>query len=440
MQHLTQSIRKMGIVVLCSLGLSACAINPPKPLPPAATKTAPMVSLKAVGLSHPKTVWVPAFYTGGSDDLLYIDGQRYTAPNGAGNVVGFLPTATGYTVAVENTPVPATLYGNLGFPIARLQRGSRLELYAVSPTGKTIKRLADVRLHRYSQIFQTDKAFWIQRVTGWIHEPALGNQAQGSAPLYSYTGLTATGRNVSGPTNVYYATPAPGGGWYEEAITTYNAVTGIHFNIVRERNGQSTVIGHSSTLFRNQPILFHSLSVFVNEPPIVDSERTGMVIGVNHPYNPIGDSAQSYIFACYLPKDYYLGRVRLMYSLPIAYRFAQREALIGTPTDTSLVRQVSNPFGPVYVGLRNLQTKAKTPVFGLVGTGSAIAGVFFGANSSGQLTINQKVDAFTILTPQGAVILGVLPSGIVGGYAVAQHAQIAQTDAQQFASTYGLLP
>lgn len=440
MKQTLQFIQKMGIALLCALGLSACAINPPKPLPPVATKTAPMASLKAVGLSHPTTVWVPAFYTGGSDDLLYINGQRYTAPNGAGNVVGFLPTATGYTVAVENTPVPATLYGALGFPVARLQPGSRLELYAVSPTGKTLKRLADIRLHRYSQIFQTDKAFWVQRVTGWIHEPALGNQAQGSAPLYSYTGLTATGRHVSGPTNVYYATPAPGGGWYAELIKTYNAFTGIHLETVLEREGQSQFLNKEEISFRDQPILFHSQSAFVDEPPIVDSVRTGMVLAVNHPYNPIGDSAQSYIFAYPLNSTHTYDSVRLMASLPVAYEFGQREALIGTPTDTDLVGQVHDPVGPVYVGYWEIQKVKRMPVFELVGTGSAIAGVFFGANNSGQLTINQKVDAFTILTPQGAVLLGVHPSGIVGGYAVSERKQIPQMDAQQFASTYGLLP
>lgn len=440
MKHLWKFMRGLGIASVLALGLSACAINPPKPLGVAATKTAPMTTLKAVGLSHPKTVWVPAFYTGGNDDLFYIDGQRYTAPNGEGNVVGFLPTATGYTVAVENTPVPTTVYSDFGYPVARLQRGSRLELYAVSPAGKTIKRLASVRLHRSDQVFETDKAFWIQRITGWIHEPALGTQSQGSAPLFSFTGLTATGRHVSGPTNAYYATPAPGGGWYEDLLVNYNAIEGIHFDAVLERNGQTHLFYHGNLLFRNQAVFFHSQSVFVNEPPIVDSERTGMVLAVNHPYNVIGDSAQSYIFAYNLRNGDYLGSARLMTSIQIAYQFGQREALIGTPSDTSLVGQVSASFGPVYAGLVNLQTKARTPVFELVGTGSAIAGAFFGANASGQLTINQKVDAFTLLSPQGPVILGVHPSGIVGGYAVASHQQFSRMGAQQFASAYGLLP
>lgn len=183
MQYPGKIVRALIASAACALGLSACAINPPKPLPPMVTKTAPMTTLKAVGLSHPKTVWVPAFYTGGNNDLLFINGSRYTAPNGAGNVVGFLPTPTGYTVAVDDEPLPTRIYSRYGYPVAKLQRDARLDLYAVSPAGKTLRKLASIRLHRSSQVFQTNKVFWVQSITGWLHEPALGNQAQGSAPL-----------------------------------------------------------------------------------------------------------------------------------------------------------------------------------------------------------------------------------------------------------------
>lgn len=165
-----------------------------------------------------------------------------------------------------------------------------------------------------------------------------------------------------------------------------------------------------------------------------------MTLAVNHPYNPIGDSSESYIYVQDPGSVQVQSVAALSASLPTAYQFAQRDALIGSPGDVSLVEQVNSSIGPVYVGTYNVQTKAKTPVFQLVGTGSAVAGVFFGANSSGQLTINPKVDAFTIIGPKGPVILGVRPSGIIGGYNLASNQQISQMEAQQFASSYGLMP
>lgn len=443
---------KIMFALVAAVGLSACAvINPPKPLPLPVAPKAPVTTLKDAGLAHPQTVWVPAFYTGGRDSLLFINGKRYRAPNGAGNVVGFIPTPTGYSVAVENVPSPAEITNSYGMPVGRIQRGARLEVFSVTETGKTLRELGSLRLRRATQVFQTKSAFYIQDLSGRVREGALGNQAQGVAPLFSYYGLNAEGHRVSGPTNVLFATPAPNGGWIEHILIGSNPITGIQYRILVVKDGQvlrSTAKG--STPFRAQPIFFHSLSAFVDLPPVVDSERTGMTLVAVHYYNPMSQGNVIVTnFGSVNPEYPAVGQpgqsIQMVPGQAIA--FALREALFGTPGAPVIVRQMSNGVGPVYVGYKSMYHITKstyhqtwTPVFPLVSGAASFAGILTGANAGGQEVVNAKVDAFTLLTPKGAVLINADGNQIGAGYALYAKAQIPSLDMQQFAAQYGLMP
>ena len=431
---------KIGISLAAAVGLSACAmINPPKPLPPAVATTAPMTTLKAAGLTHPQTVWVPAFYTSGNDSLLFIDGRQYRAPNGAGNVVGFIPTATGYTVAVENVPSPSVITNGYGMPVGRLQRGARLELFSVTKTGKTLQELGSLPLYKVSEVFQTKSAFYLQKNTGWVQEQGGG----GELPMFSYYGLSASGQEVSGPSNVLYATPAKGGGWYKDIVTGTNALGAVNSHVLLVQNGRVISSRDGEDSFNSPIVYFHAPSVFVNEPPVVDSERTGYMMAACSFYNPIGQgNVQNTSFGAINPAQNSLNQIHqsIQRGLGDAVVFALREAIVSTDTGPARVGQLENLNGPVYVGYKDLTTGSKHPIFPMVNGLEHFAGIFAGGNAGGQEVINGKVDAFTVITPKGAVLINAYGSQIGAGYALYAKAQIPALDMEQFASQYGLMP
>lgn len=444
-------ILKVVSMLAMAASLSACAVINEKPLPPPAATTAPMTTLKAVGLAHPTTVWVPAFYTGGNDDLLFINGRRYRAPNGAGNVVGFIKTAAGYSVAVQNVPNPTYITNEIGVPVGRLQPGARLEVFSVTASGHTIRELGSIRLRPYDQVFQTKSAFYVQDVSGHIIEPAMGNQAQGVAKLYSYYGLNAEGRHVSGPSNVLYATPMPNGSWAERILTGDNSVTGIHFRTLEVKDGSVIKsITQNSYPFRGQPVFFHSVSAFVNEEPVVDSERTGLTMAAVHPYNPM---SQGYVVTSWFGTcnpEYPAGR-QLFESVDMgpyhAAYYGMRQALFGTPAMPKVSEQMTH-FGPIYTGYSDLIAKPQKPyytlkhhpIFPMLSGVISNLGMLTGAHSGNQSMVNAKLDVFTVITPNGAILINANGGQIGAGYAVNQKAQLSELDIQQFAAQYGLMP
>lgn len=422
------------------VSLSACAvINPPKPLPNPVAPTAPATTLKAVGLAHPQTVWVPAFYTSGNDSLLFINGRRYRAPNGAGNVVGFVSTPTGYSVAVENVPSPSTITNRFGMPVGRLQRGAKLEVFSVTKTGKTVRKLGSMPLYKVNEVFQTKSAFYVQKNTGWVHE----QNGSGELPLFSYYGLNKSGQAVSGPSDVLYATPAKGGGWYKEIVTGTNIMGALYGRVLLVKNGQVLLNHFGEDGFSSPTIYFHAPSMFVNEAPIVDSERTGYLMAARFYANPIGQGgAPTANFGVLNPAKISIRQIdqSIQLGLGAAAHFALREALISTNTGPARVGQLENVNGPVYVGYKNLTTGSKHPIFPMVNGLEHFAGIFAGGNAGGQEAINAKVDAFTVITPKGAILIDANHGQVSTGYSIATTAQIPALDMQQFAAQYGLMP
>ncbi|MHB1665982.1 hypothetical protein [Thiomonas sp.] len=442
---------KAVLALLALTSFAGCAVmNPPKPLPAPAAATAPQTTLKQAGLSHPKTVYVPAFYTGGADNLLFIDGQRYRSPNGAGNVMGFIPQADGgYVVAVENVPVPTRVTNDYGYPVAELQGAAKLELFDVTAAGQTVKEVAHLDLRPTDQVFQTKAAFYVQRLSGWLRENP--NAGDGRVPLFSYFGLTAGGHRVSGPSNAIFATPAPGGGWYRLEATGVN-YDQYSAHEVLTKNGAilSTVTGQGNS-FVQPEVYFHTTAAFVNEPPIVDSERTGFMFAVIVGLNTIDPGNTPIQFAAYYLKNpnsalsgpygnYTQATTAL--SLGQTIYFSRRYALFGSPVAPYEVRQMgANHFGSqLSVGVLQLKSGVKTPVFSLFGSTMNTVRRFIGTNDTSISTSNARVDAFTVVTPTGAVLIDANHNQIGAAYDTALKAQIPAAYAQEFASQYGMMP
>jgi len=433
----------VGCLILSTLTGCATLQKPAQPLPPPAAQAAAQITLKQAGLSHPQTVYVPAFYTSGNDNLLFIDGRQYRAPNGAANVMGYLPTATGYVVAVENVPTPLQLTDNLGYPMGKLQAGAKLELFAVNEKGKTEKEIASIDLRQYDQVFQSNSAFYVQRVTGSFREmPAAGD---GSVPLYSFFGLNATGHRVNGPVNVLFATPAPDGGWYKLVPTSRGALGGYSGRFYHTKNGQILYSKSESFLYSDPEFIVHTPAMFINEPPVVDSVRTGRVLLFSANGNPL-NSDVDYVFAALNlnhPNFDSQGFANTTaYGLAECVYLTQRFALFGTPENPKVVRQISTGSfgGTLYVGYQNLVTKDKVPVFRLMGGTMNVVRRFLGSNGGSVSTANRKVDAFTVITPADTILMGVSDNDFGNAYDVDLHGVIPKVYAEEFASTYGVTP
>lgn len=440
--------KKLIVTIAAVSSLTGCAVmNPPKPLPAPAAPTAPQTTLKAAGLSHPQTVYVPAFYTGGSDNLLFINGQRYRAPNGAGNAMGFIPTATGYVVAVENTPVPTTITSSYGFPVGRLQSGSKLELFDVTKSGKTVREIAHLDLRPYDQVFQTKSAFYVQQPSGMLHDEA-PNSYDKVIPLYSYFGLNAGGHHVSGPSNVFFATPGPNGGWYKLLPASLGGMMGgYNAELLHTKNGRILMVQKNHLgLFSHPTVYQHSIAAFVNEPPIVDSERTGYTLLMNFGVDPI-DASQVDVTFGYCDLNQFsqsltgtVSQSTSSLSPSEVLYFMNRYALVNTATGPAMVRQMGSHFSTLYTGLLNLKTKTKTPVFPLMGGTVNTVRIFLGNNNGAVSTANGKVDDFTVITPKGPVLIDANNSQIGTAYVVDAKQQIPASYAQEFASQYGMMP
>ncbi len=438
-------------ILLMAVVLNGCAVmNPPKPLPAPLAPTAPQTTLKTAGLTKPQTVWVPALYTGGSDNLLFINGKQYRSPNGAGNVMGFVKTPAGYTVAVENVPVPTTVSNNFGFPMARLQQAAQLELFAVTSNGQTTREIAHLDLKPTDQVFQTKNAFYVQRLSGWVYEPA---PRTGRLPLFSYFGLNADGHRVEGPSNVRFATPAPGGGWYKWIVTGVSAWSGYHTKEVLDRDGMLQVVHSGGSLFDEPRFYVHTPAAFVNEEPVVDSERTGYVTEVSYTLNVLSSRGRGFVsFNTYNLADPTMlnsgalspySQTTSAMSVSEALSFVPRDAVYGQPGAAYQVRQFDGSktvWGGVSVGIFDLQTSSKVPVFPLMGGTANTVRRFLGTNVGSISLANANADVYTVITPTGTILIDVNQNQLGAAYDTALKAQIPAIYAQEFASQYGLMP
>ena len=408
-------------------------------------------TLAKAGLAHPETVWVPARYTAGGHDALFIHGRRFVAPGGHGNVPGFIKTGHGYLVAVRE---PATRSDGV-------QVAPRVVFYRVGSSGRVVGKAASLTDH-HSRVVVARHAIYLQ-------QPA-GTAADGALRLYSYVGVDGKGHQVAGPQNVLFATPAPDGGWYVERLLRAQAPAqagnGYFYEIVqRGAQGKQHVVTRANNTYTVNRFV-HSRAAFVDRPPLADSVRTGFSMRVyqrsHRPYNHGYDwSGSAYRFAVKPGKHCWgligrkcaplLGAYTSQYGSAVngmgtraATDLARRSVLYGTVAHPRLATQFSGAGlgSALDYGVVNLKNKHKTVLFELEGGGLNTFRQFIGHNT-GQASVNSRNDVFAMLTPHGPVFAVANnadnPQGTMPAYDPDHRKTVGADDIDSFLARYGFV-
>jgi hypothetical protein len=448
-------------------------------------------TLAEAGLQNPETLWVSAQYTG-SSNALYIKGNRYSAPGGFNDVRGFIKTDTGYLVAVYQnqitvvqTPVasavPATAApGGLSTqqtqllqqqmkkiqampglsadqrmqmvnllmqsavasadaaPSARpvqavpqvaaaVQAGAGIVFYSVDHKGETLGTMGSLATVSDCWVLVTPTSIYVSQPAG----------QEGGLRLSNYVGIDATGKQLTGPQNVVFASPAPDGGWYTVQLGQLQNPQMLYATYQRifahiDPQGVRTPEFTDQVQYGTPDYFGHTMPVFVNMPPVVDSYRTGHVVRIGHNgpnglqttgftwqgaifnlakappiicHGLIGRECDpqwgDYSFALGTTADI-PGGLTLMEAI----RAAQGLILFGTVADPQVAAQLTNGAGlanALNYGTVNVATKGSTAVFSIMGAGLNTFRSLLGANTN-STDLSEKNDAYAILTPTGLLI------------------------------------
>ena len=479
-------------------------------------------TLAEAGLKNPSTLWVPASYTG-SHDALYINGKRYAAPGGFSDVPGFIKTPGGYTVAVRQdriqmsqppvggstapagglsaqqtqtlqqqvqqiqqmpglTPaqrtqmltmlMQATLSAGQAaaapqMPAAQFAGGIQpspgLVFYSVSSAGQTLATIGSLPASKTARVLVTQEAIYVEQEDG--------KTAYDRLPLFSYVGIDGTGKQISGPQDVLFASPAPDSGWYVKQLVKAQDPSDLYatYSFVFSHVGSD---GNRTEIFRDDDqytaadILVHGTVAVADMPPLVDSVRTGEVVRLAHNgTQSIGNDFTDWMAAAYdLGKapptscrptlfGKYCTRLWGSYSLTLgavrsmdiysAYAIAQGITLFGTPDKPQLATQLSNDAGlgkALQYGIVDTASQERTALFQIMGSGSNAFRSFVGTNT-GAADASSFNNAYNILTPRGLILA---QAGSVNrnqdkpGFDLSSQKTISASDINGFLMQYGM--
>ncbi|AOV18779.1 hypothetical protein BJI67_16195 (plasmid) [Acidihalobacter aeolianus] len=217
-------------------------------------------------LEHPATVWVPAAYTGDGQAHLYINGRPLYLRGEIANVASFVKSRGGYLVAIRENNLRVS-----GQPMP-LQRPG-IVFYRVSVKGALEHQVGYFVTSPFTQVVNTGKAIYLQETEGTTSQPV----------LYRYVGYSESGRQVSGPQGVPFASPTPHGGWFVEEITGrsgyFDVTPGYKAKILLEsKTGGVTVVTPQLNVPYHERSWIHTTSAFVDEAPVTDTARTGVIL------------------------------------------------------------------------------------------------------------------------------------------------------------------
>lgn len=495
----------------------AKAPPPLKQFTPVGTET-----LADAGLTHLSTLWVPAGYTG-SHDALYINGKRYAAPGGFNDVPGFIKTPGGYTVAVRQdrlqmsqtqVAAPTAPAGGLSaqqtqtlqqqvqqiqqmpgltpaqrtqmltmlmqvtlsssqaaaapqVPAAQFAGGIQpspgLMFYSVSIDGLTLATIGSLPASKTARVLVTQKAIYVEQQSG--------KTAYDRLPLFSYVGLDGAGKQISGPQDVLFASPAPDSGWYVKQLLKAQNPSDLYstysfaFSHVGSDGNRSEVF-QDNDQYTAADILIHDTVAVADMPPLVDSVRTGEVVRLAHDgAQSIGNDFTNWMAAAYdlgkapptscrptlfgkyctLKWGTYsltLGAVRSM-DIDTAYVIAHGMTLFGTPDKPQLAMQLSNDAGlgkALQYGVVDTASQERTALFELMGSGSNTFRSFAGTNT-GDADASSFNSAYNILTPRGLILA---QAGSVNrnqdkpGFDLSSQRTISASDINGFLMQYGM--
>jgi hypothetical protein len=426
------------------------------PLGDVADKSGPFTTFAEVGMSGFKTLWIPGRYTGTRRPQLYIQGQKYAAPGGSDQVLGFLPAPYGYFVAVHQPAGPITVLAASNTPATALtpaqlakmtpaQQISALQLqlqimqlqsaqgtaqlvgapaagrtgqwhvvyYRVSRTGETLGVIADVPAG--AQTWVTPDAIFVAQPGG---KRSAGDA--GSRSVFNVVGYTPSGARMEGPQDALYAAPGPAGEWYWYSLNGDSSET-LYKTI--NKAGKVRVLGRGWAGDRVDA-LRSSQQAFVDLPPIADSVRTGHVLYTAW-HNGRGGIQGLSSGSLYLvplaashagsnPKALTLiGHHREHDAL---VSVAERAGLFGTPDRPLYAGQAARPaYKEPGVNLYTLNPvdpdQDYYALYNVMGTGAHVLRSLFGDNSGGSFSMAALNDLFVVITPKTTIGINATPGG-----------------------------
>lgn len=450
----------------------------PPALGDAAAKDGPFVTLADVGMREPKTLWIPARYTGAGRAQLYVNGRKFVAPGGHDNVLGFLPAPYGYFVAVHQ-PVGATVVPQAAGPAAPVlsaeqlakmtpeQQIAALQLqlqimqaqaqnqpqvavvvpvatagqphvvyYRVSPAGGVLGVVADV---------QAGAKAWVTPDAIFVAQPA-GRRAagDGQVTVFNVVGYTPAGERVDGPQDALSATPGPDGEWYWYGMSGRSSRTEYR-KIDRAGRVQALRSGETDNGY---DAIINSQQAFVNLPPIADSIRTKRVMYVSWDSGrgALRTLPRGVLYVAPLDigefKDRaWLGGHREFDSL---HSMAERAGLFGTP-DRPLYAGQADGDSYKESGVNLYVLNAADPkkdyyaLYNVMGRGMNIARSIFGDNNGGSFTLDSRNDLFVFVTPTTTVgVKARAGKDGVQGFDMLNRRALGAQEVQSFALRHGL--
>ena len=444
--------------------------NAPVTLGDAAALAGPFSTLASVGLDGFKTLWIPAKYTKGTNDQLYINGRKYAAPGGNDNVIAFLPASYGYLVAVHQplggitvsraksavapallTPenlakmTPTQQVAALQAQVALMQMqknspppaalatstaGPHVVFYQVSHTGETLGSIAEIPAKAKA---------WVTNEAIFVAQP-IGSES------YNFVGYSPGGGRVDGPQGATSATPGPNGDWYwfgkqqryGKLVDDYNRT---------DRNGQTTLIREGDSTFAGINFLdiHNTEQAFADLPPLTDTVRTGRVLysmwesGQGAMRGP--SSGIMYVSNLNLADSFYVGRDRNHSGM---FAIAQRAGLFGNVSrplyaGQALRKKFKEPGVNLYVMNAAKPDADYYPLYNVMGRGMNIFRSVTGSSNSGNISFDTHNDLLVVITPKTTVGIKVRVNGNeVTAFDLMNKTAVAAAEVRSFVAKYGL--
>jgi hypothetical protein len=362
--------------------------------------------------------------------------------------------------ANQGAAAPQMPAGQLG---GGIQPSPGLVFYQVSSDGQTMATIGSLPASKTARVLVTQEAIYVEQQSG--------KTAYDRVPLFSYVGIDGSGKQISGPQDVLFASPAPDSGWYVQQLIKAQNPSDLYstYSVVFTHigsDGTRTEIFRDFYQYTEVNILVHSTVAVADMPPLVDSVRTGEVIRLAHVgAQSIGNDFTDWIGAAFdlgkappiscrhtllgkycTPKwgtySMTLGTVRTM-NIYTAYGIAQGMTLFGTPDKPQLATQLSADAGlgkALQFGIVDTASQERTALFELMGSGSNTFRSFVGGNT-GAADASSFNNAYSILTPQGLILA---QAGSVNrnqdkpGFDVSSQKTISANDINGFLMQYGM--
>jgi hypothetical protein len=494
------------ILTLCLAASTAFAAAPETP-----AATSPLwqtleqagatTRLADIGIASPRTLFIPRRFADANVGSLWLDGRKVIFPQGPQDVIGFLPTAGGYIVALFDAQGGSVVSESQGpesgaslidpamlkqmtpeqqvrileamakiqgarpgaATVSTVARGAQTVFYRIDSAGKNPRRLGTVAVVDAS-VAISDKGIFVAQRGGAVNR---------FLTLKNYVGFDTKGQSASGPQDVLFASPAPQDGeWFVQKLTRHDRGDsigdGYAYSLARWKpSGELETIRKSTLQYNDRAAFVNSQAIFADMPPLADSFRTGTVMlaygrgdrGITTdstdfhitPWafsKPVPTRTQIDCFGLCNHEVELIGHHPMRATRVVqgkgagfdgAVELAQRTVLAGTPEAPVMWQQIPDPgFGALSYGMVEIGSDRVSRLFEVHGKGMNVLRGFVGTNSSA-MTLSHKNDVMPVMHPKGVTLL--VPTRLDGPYAGFDNNEkrlIRASEVQDFVERYSL--